>query len=124
MTGINFLAAEVTTKRLEFLRQLVPHATRIAVLVNPSDAARAEVTVRDAKAAARTMGLEIQVLNADTADEIEGAFEKSAREPLDALFIAATPFLSIHLVQMAQLAAFYRLPTAHYQRKFTEAGGS
>jgi putative tryptophan/tyrosine transport system substrate-binding protein len=81
MTGINFLAAEVTTKRLEFLRQLVPHATRIAVLVNPSDAARAEVTMRDAEAAARTMGLEIQALNADTADEIDSAFEKSAREP-------------------------------------------
>jgi putative tryptophan/tyrosine transport system substrate-binding protein len=123
MTGINFLAAEVTTKRLEFLRQLVPHATRIAVLVNPSDAARAEVTLRDAEAAARTMGLEIQVLNADTADEIDSAFEKSAREHLDALFVAATPFLSIHLVQMAQLAAFYRLPAAHYQREFTEAGG-
>jgi putative ABC transport system substrate-binding protein len=123
MTGINFLAAEVTTKRLEFLRQLVPHATRIAVLVNPSDAARAEVTLRDAEAAARTMGLEIQVLNADTADEIDSAFEKSAREHLDALFVAATPFLSIHLVQMAQLAAFYRLPVAHYQREFTEAGG-
>ena len=123
MTGINFLSAEVTTKRLEFLRQLVPHATRIAVLVNPSDATRAEVTVRDAKAAARTMGLEIQVLNADTADEIDEAFEKSARERFDALFMAATPFLSIHLVQMAQLAAFYRLPTAHYERAFTEAGG-
>jgi putative tryptophan/tyrosine transport system substrate-binding protein len=123
MTGINFLAAEVTTKRLEFLRQLVPRATRIAVLVNPSDAARAEVTLRDAEAAARTMGLEIQVLNADTADEIDSGFEKSAREHLDALFVAATPFLSIHLVQMAQLAAFYRLPAAHYQREFTEAGG-
>jgi putative tryptophan/tyrosine transport system substrate-binding protein len=123
MTGINFLSAEVTTKRLEFLHQLVPHATRVAVLVNPSDAARAEVTTRDAKAAARTMGLEIQVLNADTTDEIDGAFEKSAREHLDALFVAATPFLSIHLVQMAQLAAFYRLPAAHYQREFTEAGG-
>src|SRR6516225_2100120 len=72
---------------------------------------------------ARTMGLEIQVLNADTADEIDGAFEKSARERFDALFMAATPFLSIHLVQMAQLAAFYRLPTAHYERAFTEAGG-
>jgi len=123
MTGINFLAAEVTTKRLEFLRQLVPHAARIAVLVNPSDAARAEVTLRDAEAAARTMGLQIQVLNADTADEIDTAFEKSAREHLDALFVAATPFSSVHLVQMAQLAAFYRLPTAHYQREFTEAGG-
>jgi putative ABC transport system substrate-binding protein len=123
MTGINFLSAEVTTKRLEFLRQLVPHATRIAVLVNPSDATRAEVTVRDAKAAARTMGLEIQVLNADTADEIDEAFEKSAREHLDALFMTATPFFSIHLIQMAQLAAFYRLPAAHYERAFTEAGG-
>jgi hypothetical protein len=87
--------------RLEFLRQLVPHATRIAVLVNPSDAARAEVTLRDAEAVARTMGLEIQLLNADTADEIDSAF------------VAATPFLSIHLVQIAQLAPSYRLPAAH-----------
>jgi len=123
LTGINFLSAEVTTKRLEFLRQLVPHAARIALLVNPSDATRTEVTLRDAEAAARTLNLQIEAFNASTVDEIDAAFEKSAREKFDALFVETTPFLSVRFVQMAQLAMFYRLPVAHYERGFTEAGG-
>jgi len=123
LTGINFLSAEVTTKRLEFLRQLVPHAARIALLVNPSDATRTEVTLRDAEAAARTLNLQIEAFNASTVDEIDAAFEKSAHEKFDALFVEATPFLAVRFVQMAQLAMFYRLPVAHYERGFTEAGG-
>jgi len=123
MTGINFLSGEVTARRLQLLRELVPRAARIGVLVNPSDAARTEFTLRDAEPAAHTMGLQIQTLNADTSDEIDGAFERSAHEQLDAIFIAATPFFGARLVQMAQLATFYRLPAAHYERLFAEVGG-
>jgi putative ABC transport system substrate-binding protein len=123
LTGVNFLSGEVTTKRLEFLRQLVPHAARIALLVNPSDAKRTEITLRDAEAAARTLNLQIEAFNASTLDDIDAAFEKSAREKFDGLFVGATPFLSVRLVQMAQLAMFYRLPVVHYERGFTEAGG-
>jgi putative ABC transport system substrate-binding protein len=123
MTGINFLAAELTAKRLELLRELVPKAARVAVLVNPADATRTEVTLRDLQAAARSMGLQIQALNANTSHEIDAAFESIGREQLDALFVAATPFLNVRLVQLAQLAAFHRLPSTHDLREYVEVGG-
>src|SRR5262245_51134836 len=75
LTGVNFLSGEVVAKRLEFLRDLVPAATRVAVLVNPTNAADTETTVRDVAAAARTIGFQIQVLNASNSREIEAAFE-------------------------------------------------
>src|SRR5258708_37545836 len=66
MTGISFLSGEVTAKRLELLRELVPAATRVAVLVDPANATYAEITVRETGAAARSVGLQIQVLKAST----------------------------------------------------------
>ena len=92
LTGINFFNAELTAKRLELLRELVPAATRVAVLVNPAVAATAETTLRDAEPAARAMGLQIQVLNASTSREIDAAFATFVRERPDALFVGATPF--------------------------------
>jgi len=74
LTGINFLATELAAKRLELLRQLVPGATRIAVLVNPADAAVTETTLREVETAARAMGLQIQVHNASSSREIEASF--------------------------------------------------
>ena len=64
LTGTNFFGAELGAKRLELLRELVPAVTRVAVLVTPADAANTETTLRDVEAAARAMGLQIQVLNA------------------------------------------------------------
>ena len=89
LTGINFFNAELAAKRLELLRELVPGAARVALLVNPGDAARAESTVRDISTAARTMGLQVQVLNADTSGEIDAAFAVLARERPDALFVGS-----------------------------------
>jgi putative ABC transport system substrate-binding protein len=123
MTGVNFLSAELAAKRLELLREMVPKARRVAVLVNPADARRTEVTLQDLEPAARTMGVQMQVLNANTANEIDAAFETISREQPDALFVAPTPFLSVRLVQLAQLAAFHRLPSTHYVREYAEAGG-
>src|SRR5262245_27400512 len=74
MTGINFLSAELVAKRLELMRELVPRAARVAVLVNPANAARTEATLRDVEAAARAMGLQIRVLNAGNGREINVAF--------------------------------------------------
>jgi putative ABC transport system substrate-binding protein len=123
MTGINFLSAELNAKRLELVRELVPRAARVAALVNPADATRTEGTLRDLQTAARTMGLEIRVLNANTSDEIDAAFESIGRERLDALFVAATPFLHVRVVQLAQLTAFHRLPSTHDLREYAEVGG-
>ena len=123
MTGINFLNAELTAKRLEFLRQLLPRADRIAVLVNPAEAGRTETTIAAAEAAARTMSLQIQVFNADTSRQIETAFEDMERDRPDALFIGTSPFLNVQNVQLAMLAAFHRLPGTHSEREYAEAGG-
>ena len=79
LTGINFFTAELVAKRLELLRELVPAATRVAVLVNPANAANTETTLRDVEPAARAIGLQIQVLNADTSREIDAAFATIVR---------------------------------------------
>ena len=92
LTGINFFSDELAAKRLELLRELVPAAARVAVLVNPANAATAETTLRDVEAAARAMGLQIQVLNASTSREIDAAFATFVRERPDALFVGGDPF--------------------------------
>jgi putative tryptophan/tyrosine transport system substrate-binding protein len=94
VTGINFLAGELAAKRIEFLRELVPAATRVAVLVNPANPANTETTLRDVEAAARAMRLQVSLFNAGTRQEIDAAFATFARERPDALFVAADPFLS------------------------------
>ncbi len=90
LTGINIFTSELVAKRLELLREMVPAATRVAVLVSPHNAS-SESTVRDTAAAARAMGLQVQVLNADTSGEIDAAFATLARERSDALFVDPTP---------------------------------
>ena len=79
ITGINFFSGELVAKRLELLRELVPAATRVAVLVNPTNAANTETTTRDVQAAARAMGLQIQLLNASSSREIDAAFATFVR---------------------------------------------
>ena len=123
LTGINFLSIELAAKRLELLRVLVPGAARVAVLVNPASKSNTEATLRDVEAAARTVGLQVQVLNADTELEIDAAFENIGRERPDALFVAITPFFVVRRVQLVQLAAFHRLPAAYGLRDFADAGG-
>jgi putative ABC transport system substrate-binding protein len=94
LTGVNFLATELVAKRLELLRELVPGVTRMAVLVNPADAANTEPTLRDVEVAARGMGLQIQIVRASTSREIEAAFEAIARERPEAFFVGNAPFLN------------------------------
>jgi len=91
-TGINILTGELGAKRLELLRELVPGAARVAVLVNPADATNAERTLRDVEPAARALGLQIQVLNASTGSEIDAVFATFVRERPDALLVQPTPF--------------------------------
>src|SRR6476620_3248591 len=123
LTGVNMLANELEAKRLHLLHQLVPQVRRIAVLVNPDSVIYAETTLRDVEAAARTIGLQLQVLNAKSAREIEEGFVWSERQRPDALFVGAAPFLNVRRVQLVQLAAFHRLPATYAQREAAEAGG-
>ena len=123
LTGIGFFTTELAAKRLELLRELLPTAARVAVLVNPANAATTEATLRAVEPAARTMGMQIRVFNANTSKEIDAAFENMGRERPDALFVAATAFLNARVVQLAQLAAFNRLPAIYGLREYAEAGG-
>ena len=113
LTGINFFSAELAAKRLELLRELVPAATRVAVLVNPAGATMPRRTLRDVEPAARAMGLQIQVLNASTSREIDAAFATFARERPDALFVGADPFFNSRRVQLVHLAARHAIPATY-----------
>jgi ABC-type uncharacterized transport system substrate-binding protein len=123
LTGINFFNTELTAKRLELLREVVPGAARVAVLVNPTIAANTESVVRDVGAAARAVGLQIQVLNAGTSREIEAVFAAFVRERPDALLVSGDAFFASRRVQLALLAARHALPGSYASRQFAEAGG-
>ena len=123
VTGINFFANELAAKRLELLRELVPSATRIAVLVNPAEATNTESTLKDVDSAANAMGLQIKKRNASTSREINETFADFARERPDAIFIGPDAFFTARRVQLALLAAFHRLPVIYPLRPYTEAGG-
>ena len=123
LTGISFLTTELAAKRLELLRELLPKAARVAILVNPASAAQTEATVREVEPAARTMGLQIQVFNANTSREIGAAFDSMERERPDALFVAPDPFFAARRVQLAHLATRYAVPAIYVGREFAEAGG-
>jgi putative ABC transport system substrate-binding protein len=123
LTGINFLSAQLGAKRLELLRDLLPQASRIGVLVSPADPALTEPQLKEVTTAALAMGIQIKIYNADTRTEIDAAFETMGRERPDAVFVATTPFLNGRRVQLTQLAAFYRLPAIYALRDYVEVGG-
>jgi putative tryptophan/tyrosine transport system substrate-binding protein len=104
MTGLNLYSGELTAKRLEFLREILPAATRVAVLVNPTGP-NAETTMRDVPPAASALGLDVRIFKTGTSREIGAAFEIVARERPDALLVDIDPFLTSRRVQLVTLAA-------------------
>jgi len=123
LTGINFFSAELVAKRLELLRELVPGAARVAVLVNPANATTTATTLREVEAAAPALGLQLKILNASTSGEINAAFAELARDRADALFVASDAFFFIRRVQMANLASRYAIAATYSTRDYPEAGG-
>src|SRR5262245_33887441 len=123
VTGVNFLTAHLVEKRMGILRELVPAANRIGVLVNPSDPRRAEAVARDAQAAARSMDQHVHVLKASTSEEIDEAFATVTRERTDALFVAPDTFFTSRRVQFAVMAARHAMPATYAVREFAEVGG-
>jgi putative ABC transport system substrate-binding protein len=121
-TGVNFFAAEIDAKRLGLMHELLPKATRFAVLVNPTNTTSAETTVKAINEAARSFGLELLFGNASTPAEIDTAFAAFARERASALFIAPDGFFGSRGAQFAALAARDRLPASFVSRETVEAG--
>jgi ABC-type uncharacterized transport system substrate-binding protein len=126
LTGINFLNRELASKQLELLRELVPAATRVAVLVDPTNVSVTESILREVGLVARATGLKIQVLRASTSAEIDAAFAvftSSASERPDALFVSQDPFLNTRRLQLSLLAMRHGVPAIYSGREFAEVGG-
>ena len=123
LTGINFFNLELAAKQLDLLRELVPTASRVSVLVNPASTLNSAATLRDVDPAARVMGLQIQVLNASTSREIDAAFAAMLQERPDALFVGGDPFLNSRRLQLSLLAMRNWVPAAYSGREFAEVGG-
>jgi putative ABC transport system substrate-binding protein len=123
MTGINFFTTELVAKRLGLLREMVPGAARVGVLVNPAETVIAETTLRELDPAARAMGLQILIHKASTSGEINEAFAAIGRDHPDALFVGSGPFYGSRRVQLANLASRYVIPAMYASRLFPEAGG-
>jgi len=126
LTGINFLNRELASKQLELLRELVPAATRVAVLVDPTNVSVTESILREVGLVARATGLKIQVLRASTSAEIDAAFAvftSSASERPDALFVSQDPFLNTRRLQLSLLAMRHGVPAIYSGREFAEVCG-
>jgi putative tryptophan/tyrosine transport system substrate-binding protein len=121
-TGINFFSVEVNAKRLGLMHELVPKATRFAVLINPANVSSAEATSKALEEAARALGLEVLFFNASTPAEIDAAFAAFARQRAEALFVAPDSFFSSRAVQLATLAVRDRIPASAVGRDMVEAG--
>jgi putative ABC transport system substrate-binding protein len=122
VTGFNFLNATTEAKRLGLLRDLVPHASLIAVLRNPTRPDAADQLI-DVQEAARTLGKRLLVIDASTVGEIDNGFAAIVRERADALTVAADPFLSTQRDRIVELAARHALPAIYALRELAAAGG-
>jgi putative ABC transport system substrate-binding protein len=123
LTGINFFSAELVAKRLELLRELVPRAARVAVLSDPSIVGSSERAQKEVEAAARALGLQIQILNATNSREIDAAFAALVRERADALFVSPGGLFNGRRVQLGTMAARHAVPMTSATREIAEAGG-
>jgi putative ABC transport system substrate-binding protein len=121
-TGVASLAAESGAKRLELLREALPHATRIAVLANPNNASTG-LQLRELESVARNFGFKLRVLNVSRAEDLDEVFAVIRRERLDALVTAADAILNGHLAAIAKRALKIKLPGIAGARVFADSGG-
>jgi putative ABC transport system substrate-binding protein len=122
-TGVTNLGTELMQKLIEKLHEMVPTATVIAALVNPSDPALAEPATKDVQAAGRALGLQIHILQASTPRDIDAAFATLAKVGAGGLVIAPGAFLFSRRAQIVALALRHAIPVIHYFRDFATAGG-
>jgi putative ABC transport system substrate-binding protein len=122
-TGVNFFSQEVVTKRLELLRDLVPSARRVAVLVNPNAVATTQTTLREVARAAQAMGLQVQSYYASTSREIDAAFVALTGAGSEMLYVGGDAFFLVRRAQLVNLASRHAIPATYGGREFAEAGG-
>ena len=122
VTGTSFMAPDLVGKQLELLKEVVPKVSRVALLRHPTNPASANY-LREAEAAARTLGVRLQILDARNAQEIDRAFAAMTRERAGALLIFPDAFFGTQRKQIAQFAAKSHLPAIHGGPGYAEAGG-
>jgi putative tryptophan/tyrosine transport system substrate-binding protein len=120
VTGVNYMATELNAKRVSLLRELAPHASHLALLVNPANPVAADSEIKDAKVAAASIGQQIDVFNASTNGEIETAFAALVQNRADALLVGADPLFLDRRVPLVTLATRHLLPSVYFQRQFVE----
>jgi putative ABC transport system substrate-binding protein len=123
VTGVTTLNLEIGPKRLELLHNVIPSASVIGLLINPTNPRLAEQNIKSIQSAGRTFGLEIHVLHASTEDEFGTAFEELKKIKAGGLMIAADPFFSSHVKQLAALSIRHAVPSVYQFREFAVAGG-
>jgi putative ABC transport system substrate-binding protein len=123
ITGVTSLNAQVGPKRLELLHELVPTATVVGLLVNPTNPNEAEPTTKNLQAAARSLGLEMHVLHASAEGDFDAAFATLIQLRAGALAIGTDPLFTSRLEQLAALTVRHAVPTVYQFREFTAAGG-
>jgi ABC-type uncharacterized transport system substrate-binding protein len=122
LTGVSMLTVDIGSKRFGLLRELVPSAKTIALLINPKSPELGP-HLQDVQGAADSFGQQVRVLNAANEEEIDSAFAAMARERPDALLTDTDPFLVSRREQIVTLANHYRIPALYEWREFAEAGG-
>jgi len=123
MTGVAILTVELVGKRLQLLHELVPAVAVVAFLVNPTDPAATESETRNLQDAARSLGLQMHILPASTASEIDTAFETLVELRAGAFIVSTDPFFTNHRAQIVALAARRAVPAIYDYREYATAGG-
>jgi ABC-type uncharacterized transport system substrate-binding protein len=122
VTGVNSMSNELVGKRLELLRELLPNATHVAMLINPGNAT-AETQIKDGRASAKAIGLDLELFTASADHEIDTAFARGAQARIDALSVGPDALFNNRRVQIAALAVRYKFPVVYPFRTDAEAGG-
>jgi len=122
ITGLSTLAPELSGKRLEILKEIVPKLSRLAVLGNSPDPGNRQ-NLKEAELAAKAFGVKLQYLDLLSFKDIEAAFRAASKERTDAALVLQSAVLVSHRTQLADLAVKSRLPAIYYRSQFVEAGG-
>jgi putative ABC transport system substrate-binding protein len=123
LTGVTILSSEIFEKRVDLLRALVPRASVIAMLVNPSNQQVTDPETRAAENGARALGLELRVLNVSSRADIESAFTTLSKSPADALIVTHDTFIATRKPEIVAVVASQKLPTIYPWREWVEFGG-
>ncbi len=123
VTGVNYMQAEVAAKQLGLLHELLPKATRFAVLVNPDNPVVTGSAIAELQSAASLIGAQLTIIRASSNDEIDVAFAKISKDRIQGLLVSPGPLFGNRRLQLTTLAALHAVPAMFYDREFAEIGG-